>query len=367
MVTGLILEINPLHNGHIKLINYCKNTLKSDTLIACVSQSFSMRGKVSPLSKKEKTRLLLKAGIDLIFELPSCYAIKYADEFAKNAVFTLNELHVDNICCGSLITDIKILDKIYKLSKETFFLNKLNEIKINNHVSLKTAYNIILKDYLDTDTLNKFNHSNTILAYSYYKVIKDYNLNIDLVLIERIDDNKSYLSATSLCEMIKDNLDISKYIPFPCEVNNLNTGINTLNSIIISKKELFNTSDDNTIKSYINKCITNYIQSKSDSILIPTKEYSLSYIRREILSVLLNINNIDYIPYLRLLGGSKIGFNYIKNLDKLIKDMIFSNPNELNYQNIILNKELDTIILYQSLFNRNDLLMDEYKFPLKEE
>ena len=88
-IVGLITEYNPLHNGHIHHINEVKKLSNADVLITVMSSSFTMRGDLSLFDKFTKTKQALKAGCDIVIELPLIYAIERADIFAKNAVLLL--------------------------------------------------------------------------------------------------------------------------------------------------------------------------------------------------------------------------------------------------------------------------------------
>ena len=98
---GIITEYNPFHQGHIYHIKKTKELTQCDCLIAIVSNHFTQRGLFSLLTMQDKTKLALEAGCNLVIELPPCYAAQSADYFAKYAVESLSQLHIDQICFGS--------------------------------------------------------------------------------------------------------------------------------------------------------------------------------------------------------------------------------------------------------------------------
>ena len=59
-VLGLILELNPYHNGHKYFIDKAKEMINPDITIAIISSSFMMRGDPMIMDKFEKTKILLK-------------------------------------------------------------------------------------------------------------------------------------------------------------------------------------------------------------------------------------------------------------------------------------------------------------------
>ncbi|MCR5647827.1 MAG: nucleotidyltransferase family protein, partial [Acholeplasmatales bacterium] len=168
-VVGLIVEYNPLHNGHIHHINEVKTKSNADIVIAVMSSTFTMRGDLSLFDKFTKTRQALDANIDLVVELPLVYSIERADIFADNAVKILNLLNVNEIWIGSESNDPTIYQKYYD-----------NKIELDNKDDYYNSY----KNKSNIDLL-----PNDLLGYFYFKSIKDNNFNIELKTIKRINSN----------------------------------------------------------------------------------------------------------------------------------------------------------------------------------
>ena len=59
-VLGLILELNPYHNGHEYFINKAIEEVNPDYTVAIITSSFSMRGDIFVSNKFERTNELLK-------------------------------------------------------------------------------------------------------------------------------------------------------------------------------------------------------------------------------------------------------------------------------------------------------------------
>ena len=62
-ITGLIVEYNPFHNGHIKHIKESIKLTNPDLVIAVTSGNFTQRGEVSIVNKFDKTKAALKYGL----------------------------------------------------------------------------------------------------------------------------------------------------------------------------------------------------------------------------------------------------------------------------------------------------------------
>ena len=110
--TGIIVEYNPLHPGHIYHMEQTRKQTGADYLIAVMSGSFVQRGAPALLDKYTRTRMALLAGADVVIELPVCFATGSAGDFAAGAVSLLDKLGcVDVLCFGSESGDISLFKK----------------------------------------------------------------------------------------------------------------------------------------------------------------------------------------------------------------------------------------------------------------
>src|SRR5690625_5524964 len=91
---GLIVEYNPLHNGHLYHIEEAKSISQADCMIAVMSGSFLQRGEPAIIDKFHRAEAALASGIDIIIELPYPYAVQSSSLFAKGSVYCLFELGV---------------------------------------------------------------------------------------------------------------------------------------------------------------------------------------------------------------------------------------------------------------------------------
>ena len=97
---AIISEFNPFHNGHKFLIDECEKSGFTHK-VAIMSGSFVQRGDLALFSKFERTKSALKNGIDLVVELPVCYALSTAQNFAFGGVQIAEKLAINNLVFGS--------------------------------------------------------------------------------------------------------------------------------------------------------------------------------------------------------------------------------------------------------------------------
>ena len=74
---GIVVEYNPLHNGHKYHFEEAKRITGSDYVIAVMSSSFVQRGEPAIINKEERVKLALELGVDLVIELPFLYTVTF--------------------------------------------------------------------------------------------------------------------------------------------------------------------------------------------------------------------------------------------------------------------------------------------------
>ena len=101
-ITGIIAEYNPFHNGHEYHLQQTRERLGSDYIIVVMSGNYVQRGAPTIIDKYSRCEMALKAGADLVLELPTCFATASAEYFAYGGVAILDKLNiVDDLCFGT--------------------------------------------------------------------------------------------------------------------------------------------------------------------------------------------------------------------------------------------------------------------------
>ncbi|SDD95910.1 Predicted nucleotidyltransferase [Paenibacillus sp. UNCCL117] len=99
---GLIVEYNPLHNGHLYHFQQSKRAADADAVVCVMSGHFLQRGEPALAGKWARAEMALAMGADLVLELPVAYSSQPAEWFAYGAVATLAATGVvDSLCFGS--------------------------------------------------------------------------------------------------------------------------------------------------------------------------------------------------------------------------------------------------------------------------
>ena len=99
---GVIVELNPFHNGHEVHIAETRAVTGCKYVVAVMSGNFVQRGEPAICDKWLRTEMALMHGVDVVIELPVGYVIGGADYFARGAVGLLDATGVVHaLCFGS--------------------------------------------------------------------------------------------------------------------------------------------------------------------------------------------------------------------------------------------------------------------------
>lgn len=364
-VLGLILELNPFHNGHKYFIEKAIEEIKPDLVIAIISGSFTMRGEISVLDKSEKTKLCLNNKIDIILELPFIYAVNSSDYFAHYAIKILNELKITHLAFGSEIGSIEKLKELYELTKSTSYNSFLKKELEKGSSYPTSSLKAIMSLSNDEELVSNFSLPNNTLALSYLKAIEEINSSIIPCTLKRVD-NQYYdtqaiegklASATSLRNLINNNESISSFIP-NYEYSFLNENEANENLYQLFKYQLLNKpSFENiiNISEGIENRLYNFINEKTYQDYINntyTKRYPINRIKRIILHVVANSNSMlleSKELYLRVLGLNDLGIKYIKKLKN--KNIIMNTKDALDNANSTIKEILETELKMTKIYD----------------
>ena len=349
MKIGIIAEFNPLHNGHLYLINKIKEKYEDASIILVLSGNYTQRGIPSIIDKWKKTELSLKLGIDLVVELPFPFSTQSADYFAYGATTLLNYLKVDKLIFGSESNDIKVLEKIVDAQKDDKF-NTLVKLYCKSGYNYPTALSLSLEEL----TNEKVTTPNDLLGISYIKAIKENNYSIEVETIKRTNDyheeelEKDISSATSIRKALKEGIDISNQVPkielyYLNELHYIDDYFNIIKYKIIAEEDLsiYQTVDKEIVKK-LRKEILNSNNIDEYIKRIKTKRYTYNKISRMLLHILTNFTKekakkYNEISYIRVLGINNTGRNILNNIKKEIEIPIISK----------ITKEKDPMLEYE--------------------
>ena len=363
-VIGIICEYNPFHNGHLYHLKKIKELYPNSLIILVLNGYFLERGEISILSKEAKAKIALAHNADIILELPVIYGTQSADTFADISLKILNNFHVNKIIFGSESNEIEKIKEIASKQLDEEY-NKLVKEYLDNGLNYPTALAKALN--IDFEFL-----PNDLLGISYTKAIIQNNYNIEPITIKRTSayhdtsSNDHIVSASNIREKIKNNEDISKYIPI-----NIKDFINNTNYDNYFRLLKYKINTDNDLNEYldvdegIEYRLLEYI-NKSKNIdefinNIKTKRYTYNKLNRMFIHILLSFlktDNVD-IEYIRILGFNSNGKKYLNSIKENLEISTNINKDSIQYK-----YELKASIIYDLINNTNTYEFEQRNKPI---
>lgn len=369
---GIIAEYNPFHNGHLYHLNKIKEKYPEHAIVLVMSGNFTERGEVSLMNKFKKAEIAEAAGIDLIVELPFPFATQSADYFSYGAITLLEKLKVEKVIFGSESNNIEDLNEIANAQLNNPDFDKLVHIYSKFGNNYPTSLSLALEEL----TGKVINTPNDLLGISYIKTIKENNYNIKAETIKRTNNyhnqelDNEISSATSIRNALKNNQDISNQVP-----KFLLPYLNNLHFIDDYFKYLkYKIITDNDLSKYqtVNEGIENLLRKEIincnsyDELVekLKSKRYTQNKIKRMLLHILVGFtkedaSNMSEITYIRLLGFSQKGRNYLNQIKKEIDLPIISKINR--NKDKMLEFEIKTTEIYAINEKNPKTITEEYQ------
>jgi predicted nucleotidyltransferase len=170
--TGIIVEYNPFHNGHLHHALQARNMTGADVVIAVMSGNFLQRGEPAFVDKWTRTKMALSNGVDIVFELPYAFATATAPIFANGAIQLLDASQCSAFCFGSEDGEIEPLERSLHLIQQAgdIYQQTIKEA-VNRGLSypkaLNEAYIAAAKSSAIEGTLADLSKPNNILGFHY--------------------------------------------------------------------------------------------------------------------------------------------------------------------------------------------------------
>lgn len=375
---GIICEYNPFHNGHLYHIEQVKKLFPNSPIILIISGPFTERGDASVLTKWEKTELALTYGIDLVIELPFIFATGSADLFAKGAITILKELQTDYLVFGSEGNDIKQLTTLAKIQMQEEFQKQLKALCAQG-VNYPTALSKAIFQF----TNQKVDTPNDLLGISYIKAILESQSSIIPITIQRTSDYhstellSSTTSASSIRKAIKEKKDIQSFVPMEV-LSFVHPEIDIESYFPLLKYKLLSETNLEQYHEVSTKIISriqkNILKSESlDEFIhhIKSKNETYSKLKRMMLFILCGVTKEEaefykQHPYIRILGFSEYGRQYLNQKKKQITIPLFTNYSDDKEHLLALDIRVNQIyaLAFTKSFQKQYLEEEIKKIPI---
>ena len=370
MRVGIVAEFNPLHSGHRYLIE-CARKLADENngeVICVMSEFFTQRGEVAIVDGYIRAKEAVRSGCDMVIALPYLGSVAYGDDFARKSIEILAGAGITHLIFGTENDDVSVFEEIYIKQQKT------NE----------EEYKKLLKTGLNHAKINSVlyglesNNPNFSLAYSYYKAIREEDLDIKMVPVKREGQGLNgsdisgevHLSATAIRNNINDE-KIEKYLSKEMVADLRKETIASESSLFLYLKykilslgkvgieQIYDVSEglENRIYEAALKA-----ESYSNLVeLIATKRYSNKKIQRVLLHILTNTTKEDYrenfsTNNFRVLAVKKNKAAIIREINRGGK--ISLHPQLDSKNSMKFEQDIKVARIYGLLFNDKDIFRE---------
>jgi len=345
MTIGILCEYNPFHHGHMYHIQKIREKYPDSTLILVLNGYFLQRGEVSILSKEDKTRLALSFGVDIVVELPVLYGTQAADYFAECGIKILHEMKANIFIFGSESNHISFLENLASIQLDDNF--SFRSLKNEN-------YPTALARNLQVDQI----YPNDLLGISYLKANIKANYPMKMECIQRTNHyhdkelEHSIVSASNIREKLKQNKDITSYLPKESKDK-----ICLYQEALLFQLIKYKILTDDHLDCYLDvvegldfklKKEIHFCQTIEElATRLKSKRYTFNRIHRMFIHILLGIQKKDAqttMTYIHVLGFNERGRNYLKEKRKEI-----TLPFSIDYDSPIYQYEIRASKIYEML------------------
>ncbi|WP_339321359.1 nucleotidyltransferase [Paenibacillus sp. FSL W8-0194] len=405
---GIIVEYNPLHNGHVHHYNEAKRLSGAEHAVAVLSGPFLQRGEPGIVSKFARAEMALAMGADLVIELPAAYAVQPAEWFAYGAVSLLHATGVvDSLCFGTESGSLDLLLPLARaLSEESQELRERIACHLGEGMNYPAAYSRAAAEAVGlprekSDVLRIIQQPNHTLGLHYLIALNRLDSPIRPLTIPRIhadyhDQQPSHAaiaSATAVRKMILEQgvAAVRPYVPettFRILDREFREGRGpvTWNSFRGALMHILLTSSPENLAEYhevteglehrLRRAVFSLKEPDVDELLkaLKTKRYTHTKLQRMLAQILLRHTKREMSPealakgpgYLRVLGFNGNGQRLLKQMKKTAALPVIVKPSSFEHPQLTL--DLRASAAYANAFPHPDtqsMFRDYLEAPIR--
>ncbi|MDE5753104.1 MAG: nucleotidyltransferase family protein [Oscillospiraceae bacterium] len=397
-IAGIICEYNPLHNGHLYHIQETKKH-GADAIIAVMSDHFVQRGDVALLSKFDRAELAVRAGADLVLELPVIYSCAPAEIYASGAVRLLKNLNlITTLSFGSSVNNP---EELIQLVKNSNLILDSHREELRKFLKSGKSYPASVAELCRIHNLEQailLRDANNLLAVEYLQAMQKLHADWEIFTIprEQVDHDSKipgtyFASASYLREKILQNHSnqINSYIPkFTQELlerrlqENQFASLEFLESAILYRLRIITESELLSLPDMTPPLAKRFLKYQNTNSLeeflrsVKTKCFTMARIRRILIYAMLHLTRQEQAyfrenqPYARILAFNQKGSELLKILKKTSKIPLGTSLTKLSAQSPDAKRfaqiENRAAQIYGLAHKKITSAEQEFTYPIKE-
>ncbi len=192
MVTGIVAEYNPFHNGHRYHINKTRE-IGADYIVSVMSGNFVQRGECACKDKWLRAKAAVLCGADIVLDLPTPWSCASAETFARGSVGLLMSFGVDSLSFGCETDDPELLKKC---------AGAIDDERVASVIKAETAKGSVypaaaqqaIGEIFGAEAAEIINSPNNTLAIEYIRQLMRYGKADSIIPVKRLGADHDSIS-----------------------------------------------------------------------------------------------------------------------------------------------------------------------------
>ena len=354
---GIILEYNPLHDGHVYLLEETRRLLGAETaVVGVMSGDFVQRGDFAIVRRQARAKAAVESGVDLVLEMPLPWAAASAERFADGGVGILEATGVvTHLAFGSEHGEIAPLKRLASVlvSEE---LQMLLRQELPKGTSFASARQRAVEKLASSEDAALLESPNNILGVEYCKSLLRRGSDIQPLTIQRkgtgyhgTELEGTMASATLIRKLLRNGerqqaLDLMAPAMKRAYLEEEAAGRapvfgETCERAILARLRSMTEADfaklDEGKEGLCNRLYTASRTATSVAEVLEsakTKRYAYARLRRMVLWAWLGLVPAEFpkeVPYLRVLAANETGRELLSRMRKTAKIPVLTKPNHV--------------------------------------
>lgn len=328
---AVICEYNPFHRGHKLLLDEIHKRFPEHTVISVMSGNTVQRGDFAIFDKYFRARTACDFGSDLVFELPFPFSSSAGEQFASAGTYIASALGAEYLAFGSESGNDRMLVRHACRIASTEFASALRNRALTSPDKPYIGERSTLYKEMYGESLP--DTGNDILAIEYLSKILSGGYAIQPAVIHRTENFTATEARLSIAKNDRDG--IFRLLPNASEVlsENRNGGLYALSQFILGSLRAYPSRDTgNGIRNALKSCAIKATDINEFLSLLPTKNYTLARLRRELIAYLTDVSEKEKNvrpEYTVLLAATGKGLEYLSENRKNLSIPILTKPADL--------------------------------------
>jgi len=363
-VAGIIVEYNPLHNGHIEHLNDTRRLTNCDSIVAVMSGNFVQRGEPAICDKWRRTRMALNAGVDVVVEIPVGFVLGGAEAFARGSVGLLAATNVvDALCFGSESGDLDAMlaaGKILSQDDKTF--REALRAGLNRGLSFAAARGDALSIAMKNVACATFppdgllTRPNNVLGIEYCKALWDLNLPMEVYTSHRIvrttasGVRKGIFTGQNMAScMPEDAYNILMEAAVPGMLGQMDA-LSAVFQYILRTNHTLDVGEG--LENRFRRFALEHWTISDILAAVKTKRYVYTRLQRTVMLMILGLSDVTVtaLPYIRILGFRRDAAHLVGEIAKKASIPVLTHGTAMDdltgYARAALEKEFESSAVY---------------------